>query len=93
MSCSFAAGFCFTQVDPTGVSKVLELDDREATLLSAMIKSGSWLLPGIADQWLDVELEGSPDSSNGLVTQYKVRPGWGDVGSVAHSCGKCGSGV
>lgn len=67
------------QVDPTGVSKVLQRDDRESTLLTAFLKSGCWLLPEVTEQWLDMELEDDSSSHKQLVSQYKVSEGAGEV--------------
>lgn len=61
------------QVDPTGVSKVLEFDDHEAALLGAIIKGGGWLVEALREQRLDVELEGKEGLKSQLWTQYRVR--------------------
>eukprot|EP00879_Flechtneria_rotunda_P012438 GHRR01012988.1.p1 GENE.GHRR01012988.1~~GHRR01012988.1.p1 ORF type:complete len:950 (+),score=433.73 GHRR01012988.1:1099-3948(+) len=60
------------QVDGHGVPRVLERDDHEATLLGAMIKSGSWLVPEVAAARLDMELEGQP-TEHKLGKQYLAR--------------------
>jgi len=42
-------------VDTSGVSRSLEYDDHEAVLVSAWVRTGTWLQPQITDR-LELEL-------------------------------------
>jgi hypothetical protein len=55
----------YWQVDPYGVSKVLEKDDHESSVLGALIRSGNWLVPELAAQHFVVDLEDTTGHTSG----------------------------
>jgi hypothetical protein len=56
------------------VSKVLEKDDHESSVLGALIRSGNWLVPELAAQHLVVDLEDTAGHTSGG-QQSQVRQG------------------